>query len=154
MNIDRLQESVRAKLHAAAQSAPQNDIESWKAAYIRWCVEQFDEDYGTLDGIYWGALNPEAIDPDFPDVFEAMSDRALAVFVREKADAIERLKDGIEQLFEGKEALGRELFLDGLKGIQILERFLRSEFEVSQSELRELSLALNRVLCEFVVELV
>ena len=96
-------------------------------------------------------MNPEAIDPDFPDVFEAMSDRALAVFVREKADAIDRLKDGIEELFEGKDALGRELFLDGLKGIQVLERFLRSESEVSQSELRELSLALNRVLCEFAI---
>ncbi len=147
MNIDRLQESVRAKFHSSGE----DPIEAWKAAYIRWCVEQFDEDYGTLDGIYWGALNPEAIDPDFPDVFEAMSDRALAVFVREKADAIERLKDGIEELFEGKDALGRELFLDGLKGIQVLERFLRSESEVSQSELRELSLALNRVLCEFAI---
>ncbi|HIK51466.1 MAG TPA: hypothetical protein IGS17_11170 [Oscillatoriales cyanobacterium M59_W2019_021] len=48
----------------------------------------------------------------------------------------------MEQLFEGKEGLVRELFLDGLKGIQILERFGRSEFEVSQSDLRELSLTL------------
>ena len=66
----------------------------------------------------------------------------------------DRLKDGIEQLFEGKEALGRELFLDGLKGIGILERFLRSEFGVAQSDLRVLSLTLNRVLCELVVAIV
>ncbi|MGB7059608.1 MAG: hypothetical protein WBD58_18035 [Geitlerinemataceae cyanobacterium] len=41
-------------------------------------------------------------------------------------------------------------FLVGLKGIQILERFGRSEFGVAQSDLRELSLTLNRVLCEWV----
>ncbi|MGB3240465.1 MAG: hypothetical protein WBB29_19395 [Geitlerinemataceae cyanobacterium] len=150
MNIDRLQAAVRAKsLHP-----DENNIESWQGVYIQWCLEKLDEDYGTLDGIYWGALNPMAIDPEFPEVFEAMSSQVLAVFVREHTEAIDRLKDGMEQLFEGKEGLGRELFLDGLKGIQILERFLRSEFQVAQSDLRELSLTLNRVLCEWVVTIV
>ncbi|MGB5898875.1 MAG: hypothetical protein WBG66_11805, partial [Geitlerinemataceae cyanobacterium] len=99
MNIDRLQAAVRAKsLHP-----DENNIESWQGVYIQWCLEKLDEDYGTLDGIYWGALNPMAIDPEFPEVFEAMSSQVLAVFVREHTEAIDRLKDGMEQLFEGKE---------------------------------------------------
>jgi hypothetical protein len=113
-----------------------------------------DEDYGTLDGLFWGALNPEAIDPEFPEVFEAMSSQVLAMFVQENSEAIERLRDGIEQLFQGKETLGRELFLDGLKGVGTLEEFLRSEFGEAQSGVRELSLVLNRVLRELVVAIV